>query len=104
MSTTTVKLLQAASEIAGGPKALAERLGIGETLLSTFMADRRELPDRLLLRAVDVILEDRESRLPGANRHRPAHPPLRPGLLHEAPEIQENSGRGSGATSGAGAG
>ncbi|MGQ0545723.1 MAG: hypothetical protein ACT4P3_10365 [Betaproteobacteria bacterium] len=59
MSVTTVRLLQAAAEVAGGNKALAERLGISETLLSKFMADLVELPDPLLLRAVDIILEDR---------------------------------------------
>ena len=64
MSATTVKVLQAAAEIAGGNKALADRLGISATLLSTFMADRRELPDALLLRAVDIILEDRQFHLP----------------------------------------
>lgn len=63
MSATTVKLLQAAAEIAGGNKALAERLLIGEALLARFMDDSRPLPDALLLRAVDLILEDRASRI-----------------------------------------
>lgn len=63
MSSTTVKLLKAAAEIAGGNRALARRLGISETLLSNFLADRRELPDPLLLGAVDVILADREFRV-----------------------------------------
>jgi DNA-binding transcriptional regulator YdaS (Cro superfamily) len=62
MSATSVKLLQAAAEIVGGTRALARRLGISEALLSRFMSNRRELPDALLLRAVDVILEDVESR------------------------------------------
>lgn len=63
MSATTVKLLQAAAEIAGGESQLAERLGIGEPLLAKFLADQRELPDTLLLRAVDIILADRQERL-----------------------------------------
>ena len=62
MSATTVKLLQAASEIAGGNKALAMRLFIGEALLAKFMDDSRPLPDAVLLRAVDIILQDRASR------------------------------------------
>ena len=70
MSATTVRLLHAASDIAGGHTALAERLGIGETLLLKFLADDIELPDPLLLRAVDIILEDRQSR------YSPASPPL----------------------------
>jgi hypothetical protein len=64
MSATTVKLLRAAAEIVGDEKALSERLGIAETLLAKFMVDICELPDLLLLRTVDIILEDRQSRFP----------------------------------------
>jgi hypothetical protein len=64
MSASTVKLLRAAVEIAGGAPALAQRLGISEKALGIFLADARELPDAVLLRAVDIILEDRESRGP----------------------------------------
>jgi DNA-binding transcriptional regulator YdaS (Cro superfamily) len=73
MSATTVKLLQAASEIAGGDRALADRLGVSMSLLSKFLANDRDLPDLLLLRAVDIILADRQSRLPQA-----AHPAVIP--------------------------
>jgi hypothetical protein len=62
LSATTVRLLRAAAEVAGGPQALAARLNISEKLLGMFIADRSELPDVLLLRAVDIILEDRQSR------------------------------------------
>lgn len=48
----------------GGDKALADHLRIGEPLLARYMADERELPDPLLLQAVDIIIEDRQSRLP----------------------------------------
>lgn len=65
MSATTVKLLQTACEIAGGEKALADQLGIGEKLLGIFLQDVRGLPDGLLLRAVDIILADRQARLGG---------------------------------------
>ncbi|HYR33147.1 MAG TPA: hypothetical protein VEQ87_02535 [Burkholderiales bacterium] len=68
MSATTAKLLQAAAEIAGGRKALAERLGITETLLAKFMADNPALPDPLVLFAVDIILSDRKSRFPPASQ------------------------------------
>jgi hypothetical protein len=64
MSACTVKLLQAAAEIAGGTRALADRLGITETLLAKFLADSPELPDTLLLPAVDIILADRQMRFP----------------------------------------
>jgi hypothetical protein len=66
MSATSVRLLQVAAEIVGGEAALAGVLGIGDTLLAKFMADRLELPDTLLLRAVDIILADRQARLFGA--------------------------------------
>lgn len=59
-----MKLLRAAAEIAGGNQALARRLGISEALLSKFLNDCRELPDALLLGAVDIILADRQHRLP----------------------------------------
>jgi hypothetical protein len=59
MSATTVKLLHAAAEIVGGTRALAQRLGIGEVLLAKFMGGV-DLPDALLLRAVDIILQDRD--------------------------------------------
>jgi hypothetical protein len=64
VSSTTVRLLRAAAEIVGGEKALSKRLAIAETLLGKFMADICELPDLLLLQTVDIILEDRHSRLP----------------------------------------
>ena len=64
MSATTIKLLQTASEIVGGDAALANRLGISERLLARFMADRIELPDQLLLLTVDIVVADRQSRLP----------------------------------------
>ena len=63
MSVTSVKLLQAAAEVVGGEELLAERLGIRPQFLSAYLQDRRQLPDWLLLRAVDIILSDRQSRL-----------------------------------------
>jgi hypothetical protein len=63
MSATTVKLLQTASEIVGGDKALAHRLGIAERVLARLLADEIELPDPLLLRAVDIIFAQQKSEL-----------------------------------------
>ena len=53
---------EAAAEIAGGNGALARRLGIGESLLAKFLGDNLQLPDPVLLKAVDIILEERLSR------------------------------------------
>ena len=57
MSHATVKLLKAAAEILGSEEALARHLGIGMPLLRVYLMERRSLPDVLLLRAVDVVLE-----------------------------------------------
>jgi DNA-binding transcriptional regulator YdaS (Cro superfamily) len=55
-------LLRAASEIAGGDDALARHLGISHTLLARFISDSTELPDVLLLRAVDIVLGNRSAQ------------------------------------------
>jgi hypothetical protein len=55
VSATTVALLKVAAEIAGSNVELARQLGIGERLLSKFMSGVVELPDELLLRAVDIV-------------------------------------------------
>jgi len=86
MSATSVKLLQAAADILGGNEELAAHLGVDEWLLDSYLADRRVLPDALLLRAVDVVLADRRVNLP------------------EVSGVTENDGRGSGAATAAGAG
>ena len=57
MSDATVRLLQAAAEILGGEDALAKHLNIGDILMRAYLEQRRPLPDFLLLRAVDIVLE-----------------------------------------------
>lgn len=56
MSEATIRLLQAAADILGGERYLAERLEIDEPLLRAFMEGRLEIQDRLLLKAVDILL------------------------------------------------
>jgi hypothetical protein len=56
------QLLRAAADIVGGDEALAERLEIGERVLVLFMDGTRTLPDALLLRAVDIVLEAQRTR------------------------------------------
>lgn len=63
MSASTTKLLQAAADILGSERPLADVLGISQTLLSAYLHDVRPLPDSLLLRAVDIIFEDRKSQV-----------------------------------------
>jgi transcriptional regulator with XRE-family HTH domain len=59
MSSTTIRLLESAVEIAGGRAELAARLGVTETLLSGFLSGFLRLPDALLLQAVDIVLGHR---------------------------------------------
>ena len=63
MSSTPPRLLRAACQVAGGTAALSERLGVSETMLERFMAGTFPIPDRVLLAAVDVMLQEREARL-----------------------------------------
>ena len=56
MSASIPKLVRAASNIVGGDKALCQRLGIDETLLSRLMTGQHELPEHVLLGIVDIIL------------------------------------------------
>jgi hypothetical protein len=60
VSSTAVRLLQAAAEIVGGERELAARLGIREVLLARYLFDARRVPDPLLLRAVDIVLAHRQ--------------------------------------------
>jgi hypothetical protein len=61
--TLSIRLLRAAVEITSGHKELAERLGIGETLLARLLAGLVPLPDPLLLRTVDIVLSHRQRRI-----------------------------------------
>jgi hypothetical protein len=106
LSATTVSLLRAAAEIVGGTKALAEKLGIGETLLSKYIADSPQLPDLLLLRAVDIILADRQSRLtppaPPASQPRTNTGGASRDVLPDALDRPQNCGHARGSATGSG--
>jgi len=62
--STSVQLLKVAAEIVGGTRELAERLAIGERLLERFIDGQRPLPDSLVLRAMDIVLEGRSTAIP----------------------------------------
>jgi hypothetical protein len=74
MSSTPPRLLRAACQVAGGTAALSERLGVSETMLERFMAGTFPVPDRVLLGAVDVMLQERDAKVPLA----PPGPPSGP--------------------------
>ncbi|HXS52369.1 MAG TPA: hypothetical protein VN782_07550 [Usitatibacter sp.] len=59
-ANTKAALLDAACQAAGGLAALAGRLGISEAMLRKCMSGTFAMPDPLFLRAVDVLLEERE--------------------------------------------
>lgn len=61
MHERAVKLLRAASDLAGGDEALARRLRIDPALLSTLMSGQHELPESVLLATVDILLAGQES-------------------------------------------
>ena len=60
---SAVRLLRAASELVGGDKALAERLGITASALSRLMTGQGELSDSVLLRVVDIVMASHDSRM-----------------------------------------
>jgi hypothetical protein len=68
MQTRAVTLLRAASAIVGGDRALAQRLGIGDALLSSLLDGQHYLPDSVLLGTVDIILAHHDSRFARPNR------------------------------------
>ena len=80
MSDSTVRLLRAAAEILGGEAKLARHLDITDLLLRAYLESRRPLPDYLLLRAVDVVLDNISK--PQAKR-----------LVEDAVRELKNSGR-----------
>ena len=59
--SNSLNLLRAAARVLGGPGALAERLGIDESLIQCFMSGQRRVPDALVLRVVDLLEEQRRA-------------------------------------------
>jgi hypothetical protein len=59
--STKPRLLRVAIEVAGGTRALAQRIGISEAMLERYISESFSIPDALMLRVVDVILDEREN-------------------------------------------
>jgi DNA-binding transcriptional regulator YdaS (Cro superfamily) len=59
MARATVgrSVLQRLERKVGGSNALAERLGVRPTLLRRFLAGTLEVPDSVLVRALDLLAE-----------------------------------------------
>lgn len=79
MSATKHRLLLAACDAAGGAGPLAQALGLSEAMLRKYMSGAFPLPDPLLLRAVDFILEERESQLTHSAKGAASSDKRRPG-------------------------
>ncbi len=71
MSEATVRLLQAAADVLGGPRRLADRLEIRESLLEAYIGDRLAIPDALLLKTVDILLSATPAPRPSQPRRVP---------------------------------
>jgi hypothetical protein len=64
-------LAKAAVKI-GGAEVLASRLGITAPVLKMYLEGDQEIPDSVLLRAIDIIIEDLPQALPDpSDRTRP---------------------------------
>ncbi len=71
---TSARLLRAACELVGGEERLARRLGMSSLLLRRYMARGDELPPQLLLRTVDLLLQEREAESGLEGFGQPARP------------------------------
>ena len=65
------RLLERATEIAGGRAALSVRLGVHEHSLVLWAEDRAAMPGRIFLALADLVLEDDVARVAQDRRERP---------------------------------
>ena len=75
------KLLGRAAEICGGWSALCVRLGVEGHSMKLWIEGKARLPERIFLKAADIVLEDDIAR---AAQDRRATP--RPGAMREESE------------------
>ena len=55
---TSRQILARAAVLIGGPEVLASRLDISSPVLKRYLEGDQEIPSSVLLRAIDIILED----------------------------------------------
>ena len=72
------KLLGRAAEICGGWSALCVRLGVAGHSLKLWVDGKARLPERVFLKAADIILEDDIARAAQDRRTAPRNAPLHP--------------------------
>ena len=66
------QILAKAAVKVGGIEVLASRLDITARALKLYLEGNEQIPDSLLLRAIDIIIEDLPQ--PPPNRQDPSHP------------------------------
>ena len=68
-----IRLLKKAAETLGGVEAFATRVGISARLMRLYLEGRRRIPDELVFKAVDIVLDGPPaSQSPPASKHRRA--------------------------------
>jgi hypothetical protein len=65
------RLLKRASEICGGYDTLCVRLGVSEHSLQLWLEAKAQLPERIFLKASDIVLEDDVARAAQDRRTQP---------------------------------
>jgi DNA-binding transcriptional regulator YdaS (Cro superfamily) len=73
-SSVYIRALRKAAEIAGGRRALAERLGVKLPELETWLAGKKAVPREPFLRAVELIVDELS---PEGDPSDPGEPPPR---------------------------
>jgi len=57
-----VQAMQLAARLLGGPAKLRDRLGVRSSDIADWLAGVREPPPEVLLRAIEVILDDLDAK------------------------------------------
>lgn len=66
-----IRLLKNAAKTAGGVEAFATRVGISARLMRLYLEGRRPIPDELVFKAVDIVLDGPPaSQSSPASKHR----------------------------------
>lgn len=57
-ASVQIRALQKAIELAGGRRALAERLGVGSKDLEKWLAGKADIPRDVFMRVVELIIDE----------------------------------------------
>jgi len=79
------RLLNRAAEICGGWDALYQHLGVTEHSVRLWIDAKARLPERIFLKAADIVLEDDIARASQDRRNQPRVPSIRENTANAAP-------------------